>query len=248
MAPLEMLYHGDIASVSVQYSYLPSWLTLLVDPGYGAETARAVFKSVYGYWRDLSPSDRPRLFLFGLSLGALNSDLSSDFFDIIGDPYSGALWVGPPFPSRTWRVVTDARTKGSPAWLPEFRDGSLIRFANQFHSAAAHDADWGPVRIVYLQYASDPITFFETASLWREPAWMKMPRGPDVSSELRWVPVVTFLQLVCDIITATTTPKGVGHVFAADHYLDGWIAVTAPQGWTESDLARLKQWLSDQGL
>ena len=35
MAPLEILHRGDVASVSVQYSYLPSWLSLLVGPDYG---------------------------------------------------------------------------------------------------------------------------------------------------------------------------------------------------------------------
>jgi hypothetical protein len=41
-------------------------------------------------------------------------------------------------------------------------------------------------------------------SLWRQPAWMKQPRAPDVSSEIRWMPVVTFVQQVCDMMTATT--------------------------------------------
>jgi uncharacterized membrane protein len=95
MAPLEILYRGDVASVSVQYSYLPSWLSLLVEPDYGADTARAVFRVVYDYWRALPKERRPRLYLFGLSLGARNSDLSADVFDIIADPYQGALWVGP---------------------------------------------------------------------------------------------------------------------------------------------------------
>ncbi|CAM5648080.1 alpha/beta-hydrolase family protein [Mycolicibacterium aubagnense] len=34
--PVEYLHHGDIASVAIQYSYLPSWLSLLVEPGYGS--------------------------------------------------------------------------------------------------------------------------------------------------------------------------------------------------------------------
>jgi hypothetical protein len=95
MAPLEILYRGDVASVSVQYSYLPSWLSPLIEPDYGADTARAVFRVVYDYWRTLPKEQRPRLYLFGLSLGARNSDLSADFLDIIMDPYQGALWVGP---------------------------------------------------------------------------------------------------------------------------------------------------------
>ena len=95
MASLEILYRGDVASVSVQYSYLPSWLSLLIEPDYGADTARAVFQVVYDYWRTLPKERRPRLYLFGLSLGARNSDLSADLFDVIADPYQGALWVGP---------------------------------------------------------------------------------------------------------------------------------------------------------
>ena len=248
MAPVEILHRGDIASVSVQYSYLPSWLSLLVEPDYGEETARTVFSVVYGYWRNLPRDKRPRLFLFGLSLGALNSDLSADIFDIVGDPYDGALWVGPPFASHTWRQVTDTRNQESPSWLPIFRDSSLYRFQNQTDAPVAPHANWGPIRIVYLQYASDPIVFFETASLWRRPSWMSKPRGPDVAPTLRWVPVVTFLQLLCDMMIATTTPTGVGHVYAADHYLSAWIAITEPHGWSDSNLIDLRKWLSDRQL
>lgn len=57
----------------------------------------------------------------------------------------------------------------------------------------------GPFRIAFLQYASDPVTFFDPAVLYREPEWMREPRGPDVSTELRWYPVVTMLQLLADI-------------------------------------------------
>ncbi len=248
MAPVEILHRGDIASVSVQYSYLPSWLSLLVQPEYGEETARAVFASVYGHWRSLPRDKRPRLYLFGLSLGAFNSDLSADLFDIIGDPYDGALWVGPPFASRTWRDVTARRAPGSPAWLPIFRDSSLIRFENQTSAPVAPGATWGRMRIVYLQYASDPITFFELSSWRRRPAWMEKPRGPDVSPGFRWRPVVTFLQLLFDVVLATTTPKGVGHVYAAEHYLNGWMAVTAPEGWTPDRLDAMRKWFVAQGL
>jgi uncharacterized membrane protein len=248
MAPLEILHRGDVASVSVQYSYLPSWLSLLVEPDYGSDTARAVFRAVYGYWRSLPKEQRPRLYLFGLSLGARNSDLSADFFDIIADPFQGALWAGPPWDSVTWRKVTETRSTGSPVWLPRFRDESLFRFTTQRNALNEAKASWGPMRMVYLQYPSDPIVFFEMTSLWRQPAWMERPRGPDVSPKIRWMPVVTFVQQICDMMTATTTPRGVGHVYAAAHYLDGWIAVTEPQGWNEQSLARLREWLNAHDL
>jgi uncharacterized membrane protein len=96
------------------------------------------------------------------------------------------------------------------------------------------------MRIVYLQYASDPITFFEPSALYRRPAWMDTPRGPDVSLSLRWFPVVTLLQLGLDVASATTAPMGYGHVYAPEHYIDAWIQVTQPQGWSAEETERLK--------
>jgi uncharacterized membrane protein len=55
------------------------------------------------------------------------------------------------------------------------------------------------------------------------PDWTALPRGPDVSPELRWYPVVTMLQLVLDMLMANGTPMGYGHVFAPAHYVDAWL-------------------------
>lgn len=239
--PVEFLHDGDIASVAAQYSYLASWLSLFVEPGYGAEQARALFHEVYGYWSTLPRDSRPRLYLYGLSLGALSGENSNELFEVLGDPYQGALWSGPPFPSRIWNAVTQDRNPGTPSWLPVFRDGSYIRFTAQKNALDIPGAAWGPLRVVYLQYASDPITFFDIHSFYREPDWMKTPRGPDVSPELRWYPVVTFLQLVLDVALATTAPLGHGHVYAAEHYIDAWVEVTDVRGWTGTDIERLKQ-------
>lgn len=238
---LEYLEGGDIASVAIQYSYLPSWLSLMVEPGYGGEAARALFKEVYGYWTTLPKNHRPRLYLYGLSLGAMNSELSNELFEVLADPYQGALWSGPPYSSRIWRSITTDRNPGSPAWLPRFRDGSYVRFTNQTDALDIKGAQWGPMRIVYLQYASDAITFFEPRSLYRAPAWMSAPRGPDVSADLRWYPIVTFLQLAVDMAGAATMPMGHGHVYAPEHYIDAWMAVTDVQGWSAEDVDRLKR-------
>lgn len=239
--PVEFLFHGDVASVAVQYSYLASWLSLLIEPGYGAEQARALFREVYGYWRTLPKDTRPKLYLYGLSLGSLSSERSNELFEVLGDPYQGALWSGPPFPSRIWNWVTSDREPGTPSWLPRFRDGSFVRFTAQKNALDIPGARWGPLRIVYLQYASDPITFYEIASIYREPDWMKQPRGPDISPELRWYPVVTFLQLTLDVALATTAPLGHGHVYAAEHYIDAWIEVAGIEDWPAGEVANLKR-------
>jgi uncharacterized membrane protein len=244
MNSVEYLQNGDIASVAMQYSYLSSPLSLIVEPEYGAEAARALFAEIYGYWTSLPRDKRPRLYLHGLSLGSLNSEKSLELFEMLGDPINGALWSGPPFENKLWRQFTTGRNAGSPAWLPQFRDGSFVRFANQNGFTVPSDTPWGPMRIAYLQYASDAITFFDYRDFYREPAWMKPPRGPDVSPELRWYPIVTMLQLALDMAVATGTPMGFGHVFAPAHYIDAWVAVTNVQGWSAADIARLKQHLT----
>jgi uncharacterized membrane protein len=33
----------------------------------------------------------------------------------------------------------------------------------------------GPMRVVFLQYASDPVTLFDYRSLYRKPDWMLPP-------------------------------------------------------------------------
>ncbi len=238
--PLEYLHDGDVASVAVQYSYLASWLSLLVEPDYGSETAIALFDEVYNYWTKLPKTDRPKLYLYGLSLGAMNSQLSSELFQVLGDPYQGALWSGPPFTSHLWRFITNHRNAGTPEWLPVFRDGSYARFTNQENALKLADSHWGPMRIVYLQYASDPIVFFDPKDFYREPDWMKTPRGADVSPQLRWYPVVSMLQLALDLALATTTPIGYGHVYAPQHYIDAWVEVT-DVNWPQSEIDRLKQ-------
>jgi uncharacterized membrane protein len=245
---VEYLHGGAVASVALQYSYLGSWLYLLAGTDYGADAARALFKEIYEYWTTLPKDNRPRLYLHGLSLGAKNSQQSTDLIEVLGDPFAGALWSGPPYSSRLWRFLTDRRNPGSPAWLPQFRDGSFVRFMNQDGQAtgppSAANAAWGPMRIVYLQYASDPVSFFEYRSLYREPEWMPPPRGPDVSSQLRWYPVVTLLQLGVDKFMATSAPTGYGHVYAPAHYIDAWIEVTDMRGWSPEEITRLKQHLS----
>jgi len=235
MEPLEYLLGGDVASIAMQYSYLPSPISLMAEGAYGAESARALFQAVYGHWRTLPADERPRLYLFGLSLGALNSDRSFDFYDIIDDPFHGALWSGPPFRSDTWRDATQRRQASSPAWLPRFRDDSVIRFANQDGGLDEGIAPWGNFRIAFLQYASDPITFFSPDTFYREPEWLESPRGPDVSPDLRWFPVVTMLQLAADM-GAGRAPTGYGHEIAAIDYLHAWMALLEPdrpddQGW-----------------
>jgi uncharacterized membrane protein len=115
---------------------------------------------------------------------------------------------------------------------------------NQNGPTVPADRPWGPMRVVYLQYASDAITFFAYRDAYQAPDWMNAPRGPDVSPELRWYPVVTMLQLALDMAVATATPMGFGHVYAPEHYVDAWVAVTDVNDWSAEALAKLKEQLA----
>lgn len=237
---VEYLLRGDVASVAVQYSYLPSVIALPTEGAYGADNARALFQAVYGHWTRLPRDRRPALYLYGVSLGALNTERSFDAHDIIADPIQGVLLAGPPFRSALWTVVTTTRQPDSPAWRPRFRDGSVVRFMTQQGGLDGGDAPWGPFRMAFLQYASDPITFFSVRSVFTRPDWLRGPRAPDVSPALRWYPVVSAVQLAADMLVASYPPPGFGHNFAAEHYIDAWLALIEPDGWTAADIARLK--------
>lgn len=243
---VEYLHDGNTASVAIQYSYLSSPLSLIAQPEFGAEAARALFREIYGYWTALPKDKRPKLYLHGLSLGAMNSEKSVELFELLADPIAGAVWSGPPFQSRMWRSITEERNDGSPAWLPTFRDSRFARFMNQNGANVPNDMPWGPMRIVYLQYASDAITFFDYQTAYRQPDWMIAPRGPDVSAQLQWYPVVTMLQLAIDMIFANKTPMGYGHVYAPEHYVEAWVAVTNASQWSQEALSRLKRHLAEK--
>lgn len=238
IATLEFLHRGDVATVALQYSYMQSPFSLIFEPGYGAEAARALLRTVYDYWTELPADGRPELYLQGLSLGALSSEQSLRMHEIIGDPIQGALWSGPPFPSPIHTWATAERNEGSPEWLPTFENSSLIRFMMK-PEIPEPDRSWGPLRIVYLQHPSDAIVFFSTDMLWRKPDWMDEPRGPDVTRQMRWVPVITALQVAADMALSNNVPLGHGHQYSAASYIDAWITVTAPEI-EAADIDRLK--------
>ncbi|PRC54172.1 hypothetical protein C6A85_50100, partial [Mycobacterium sp. ITM-2017-0098] len=71
---------------------------------------------------------------------------------------------------------------------------------------------WEQPRVVYLQHASDPIAWWNTDLLFSKPDWLREARGYDVSPNMEWIPVVTFLQVSADMAVAVDVPDGHGHV------------------------------------
>jgi len=235
---VEYMHSGDIATIAVQYSYLQSPLALILETKSGLNQATALIRLVHSYWRDLPLETRPRLYIHGLSLGAWSSMHGTNLFPLLDDPIDGAFWVGPPFPSAKWRGVVAEREADSPYVAPIIGSSRLVRFASHTQDAGGPNG-WGNMRLVYLQYSSDPIVFYEPASLFRAPAWMNEAPASDVSTELSFMPVVTQFQLAVDMALANTAPAGHGHAYYGPDYIRPWVAVTAPQNWTEADSTRL---------
>ncbi|MDJ0992938.1 MAG: alpha/beta-hydrolase family protein [Dinoroseobacter sp.] len=239
--PVEYMHDGDIATVSVQYSFLQSPLALILETRTGLDQASALLNVVHEYWKTLPRDDRPRLYVHGLSLGAWSSMYATNIFRLVNDPIDGAFWAGPPFPSQFWYSIQNMREPGSPWVLPTIEDGSVVRYASHFADASRARAPWGNLRIVFLQYSSDPIVFYDPFSVWRAPPWMNDPPAEDVSKHLVFIPFVTQFQLALDMALAFGAPAGHGHSYFAEDYIAPWAEVTAPEGWTSEDTQRLQE-------
>jgi uncharacterized membrane protein len=144
-----------------------------------------------------------------------------------------------------WPQIVAGRNDGSAPWLPIFQDSEVIRFLSNTGFAVPEETPWGALRVVYLQHASDPMSYFAPSLAFNAPAWLGSDRGPDVSPYFQWFPLVTFLQVAFDIPMATTVPSGYGHSFSPASYIDGWRAVTNPRDWTAEDTRRLKVHFED---
>lgn len=235
--PLEYMYGGNTAIAAIQYSYQPSWISFVAQRPQARQAGRALFNTIYAYWSTLPPAHRPRLVVFGESLGAYGAEAAFSGVADLTARTSGALFVGPPNSSEVWRELTSARVKGSPEWLPVYGDGRTVRFAASAGDLRLPGGALRHPRIVYLQHASDPVVWWSPDLLWHKPDWLTEPRAPDVTSQMQWYPLVTFWQVTADLIVSSTAP-GFGHHYAAE-VPTAWAAILHPPGWTSAETARL---------
>ncbi len=235
----EVLTGGDSAIVSMQYSYLPSWLSFLVDQERAREAGRLLYDAVYEQWAALPADDRPRLYVFGESLGSFGGETAfSGEFDL-RNRTSGALFVGPPSFNPLYRSFVDDRDPGSREVEPVYRGGRTIRFSNRPRDEIGPAAPWDGARVLYLQHPSDPITWWSPDLVLNRPDWLEEERGYDVPPETRWIPFVTFWQVSADLALGFSTEPGHGHNYTGEH-VDGWAAVLQPDGWTDEQSDELR--------
>jgi uncharacterized membrane protein len=236
---LEYMYNGNTAIVSMQYSFLPSWLSFLVDKNNARHAGQALFEAVDRLVRQLPEAQRPKIVVFGESLGSFGGEAPFLSLNNVLARTDGALFSGPTFQNTIWTDLTATRDRGSPEWLPIYDDGRNARFVARPDDLDRPHTAWPHPRVVYLQHASDPIAWWNPDLLFRKPGWLREKRGYDVLPETEWIPVVTFLQVSADMAVAVDVPQGHGHVYVAD-VANGWAAVLEPPGWTPEKTARLR--------
>jgi uncharacterized membrane protein len=239
---IETMYNGDTAVVGVQYSYLPSWISFLGDRDKSIESGRLLIDRIHDRWARLPVDHRPKLVLYGESLGSMGGQGAFGWLpDIAEMGFSAVLWVGPPNESPLWSGLVRRRDPGTREVDPRYDNGRTVRFTQ-----ATDDADvdrvasvpWQGTRVLFLQHPSDPIVWWSPELLFSKPDWLDERAGTDRTSAMRWYPIVTFWQVAADMTNAAGMPGGHGHNYG-DGVIDGWAAVIPPDGWTSADTDRV---------
>lgn len=206
----EYLTRGNCASAAIQYSVLPSALSLTkVD--LAAHQTRILLNGVVERLLAMPAEKRPKFFLFGESLG---SQVSEEMFrgtGISGPAGVGldaAFWIGTPastvFRQELWgdRTVTQAPDVGPGAFY-------LPRAIRDWKALPQEEKD--RVRFLMLQNGDDPVPKFAAPLVWKRPDWLgpNDSRPPGSPHGTRWLPVVTFVTTFVDLQNALVPTPGV---------------------------------------
>jgi uncharacterized membrane protein len=206
VAAAQYLARGDIATVTMQYSKRPSPLSLgkVKD---AREQNRLLWLRILERLRD-RPGPRPRVVLFGESLGAHTSQDVFLHWGTLGPEALGidrALWIGTPYGSGWMHEVTTGER------LDVDRDRiAVVNDFDQFEQLGAERRS--RVRYVLVSHDNDGVTKFGTDLLVTAPAWLNgdrqqpeqvpgaSPRG--IPGAMRWRPITTFFQSLVDMKNA----------------------------------------------
>ncbi len=245
-AAAEYVLGGDVASVSMQYTVLPSFMSIMLSQSTSLDSGTILFQTIRSAIQELPESQRPKLYVYGESLGAFGSqapfaDKGVDGFTSQAD---GALWAGPPANSAYWEQIS-AQTNGGPTWAPIVGDGQVFRFAADAAGLTVPKQPWGSKRAVYLQNATDPVVWWSPDLIASRPGWLNDPRGPAVPAAMRWFPLITFELVAVDMPAAGGMPAGIGHNYLPN-IGPAWIAVVNPSEWTPANTVALQAALEQQ--
>lgn len=211
----------------------------MFDPDAPVGAARILFDAVEERWLQLPVDERPKLYVYGLSLGAHGSQAIFADVQELRARIDGAMFVGSPGASIMWQTLQAARDEGSPVWQPVLDAGREVRWISR-------DGDqitgvWQTPRGLYLQHATDPITWLVPELIWSAPEWLEpAQRGPDVSPSMRWIPFVTVVQVTVDMLGGEAVPARHGHNYG-DVVTTGWREVTGDAGLDDAAVERIRE-------
>jgi uncharacterized membrane protein len=214
---LEYMTLGDCALATMQYSMLPSSMSL-TRTGLAVEQNRDLMHAITGYLRGMDPERRPRFVLFGESLGALTMQdvyrrRSVEAMD--RDFVHSSIFLGTPSATefaKAWRL--------NPAKIDP--DGKMIEVDAFGNYLDLPDEQRSRVRHVLISHYDDPIPKFGTNILLRRPWWLGPPdqRPPRVPKSTSWRPGVSFVLTGIDLINAMDVVPGTfgrrGHDYRED--------------------------------
>ena len=240
---LEVLYDGDTAIAAAQYSYLPSSVQFIADTDKARSSGRELVRAVVAWWRTLPQDDRPKLLLYGESLGVVAGEAAfSDLSDVLSS-VDGVLWVGPPNSSRLWSDLVARRDPGTREVDPTYSAGLTVRFAQDRDEMETFvgDASWGDRRVLYIQHPSDPVVWWSPRLIRApEPDWLRERAGTDRSPAMRWMPYITFFQVSADLPRAMNVPHGHGHHYGTE-ILNGLALVAHEEAFTAERVTQARQ-------
>ncbi len=233
----EFLLRGDVATVCIQYGRYPSFLSLQKVRA-GRRQFRNLVWGVRQRIRSMPEDQRPRVLVFGESLGAWASSDVIMKLGIEGLDHYGverALWFGMPQLAR-WSAAGLDR----PGQLtPEGTVGVFDRW-EELEQLSPEERD--QLRIVQLSHDNDPITLMTPTLLYRAPDWLDEPRGRNVPEGQRWYPIVTGVQTMIDAANAMRNSPGefrsTGHDYRAD--TARFVAEGYRLQYTEEQLAKVE--------
>lgn len=215
METLEYLTGGDCATFALQYSLRPSFIAL-DRVSMGREQNRAMLHALTWRLRAMPEDRRPKLVVFGESLGAHTMQDAflhegTNGFERAG--VSRALFIGTPAGSgwaQRWRLNPD---KADP-------HHKVVEVASYQEWLALPEERRHDARIFLVSHHEDPITKFHPQLAVEAPAWLQEPREPGVPRGILWRPVGTFLNIGVDLVNSTDVVPGVfvarGHDYRAD--------------------------------
>jgi uncharacterized membrane protein len=236
----EFLTRGDIATCCIQYARYPSFLSIQ-KVALGRGQFRLLLWGVKQRLEERPPERRPRVLVFGESLGAWTSSDVIMYQGIEGFDHYGidrALWVGLPWLAKWSR---SGMIRGSHTLVPS---GTVGVFDRHEQLAALEDEERARMRAVILSHDNDPIAVFGPDLIVQRPQWLADgQRGRGVPDAMRWLPLVTFVQTATDAMNAMLSVPGefgsFGHDYRAD--MARFVRDTYDLPASESQLERIEQ-------